>query len=736
MKKFNKDRSLKRIRLNKNKSTYIKRLSITLSCLILLCVIILFAFAKFESGSEEYTLINGKLKYGSCDYELGHEWTFSYTGNEQDFEIPCNGDYKIELWGAQGGTAVGNYSSTTLTARGGYGSYTEGVITLKSERDLYIYVGGAGSASTKGVVSEVSGGYNGGGSTIGQECCPAGGRSFGSGGGATDVRLSGGSWDNFNSLKSRIMVAAGGGGGYAGPHDVQATNLGGNAGGLTGYDGTQSGTSIDNYYCFGKGGTQTEGGRITSNCRSASSSIHNLLTGYFGQGGQNKNAASAGGGGYYGGSRSNHIASAGGGSSFISGHNGCNAITQASVSDNIVHTNQANHYSNYVFTSTKMIDGSGYAWTNAKGSLVQMPKPSGGNYSSGAGHTGNGYAKITLISTTDSFSQLACASMINSKWDFSYSGNAQTFDVPCDGNYKIELWGAEGGSAATTSTGSTTYAGGKGAYTKGNISLEKRTRLIVQVGGKGTNSVYNSDLGLIAGGYNGGGPSLGQYTTNNRSWGTGGGATDIRLEPGAVNSFDSLKSRIMVAAGGGGGFAQSSGDKGGDAGGLNGYNGSSSGYPSGTNYGTSYGGKQNEPAYLTGYVGGSGNLDGTIKYYSKFGYSTVPIGNNSAGGGGGYYAGINSGHVNSASGGSSFISGYSGCNAITELSTDDNIEHTNQANHYSGKVFTSGVMIDGKGCNWSSGSAASCGSNQPQPTGSNTAGHSGNGYARITLLSI
>ena len=86
-----------------------------------------------------------------------------------------------------------------------------------------------------------------------------------------------------------------------------------------------------------------------------------------------------------------------GGSSFISGHDGCNAIDSTSTENNIVHTNQANHYSGYVFTNTKMIDGAGYSWTNVKGSLEQMSKPSGGYYTSGTGHTGNGYAKITYL---------------------------------------------------------------------------------------------------------------------------------------------------------------------------------------------------------------------------------------------------------------------------------------------------------------------------------------------------
>ena len=94
-------------------------------------------------------------------------------------------------------------------------------------------------------------------------------------------------------------------------------------------------------------------------------------------------------------------------------------------------------------------------------------------------------------------------------------------------------------------------------------------------------------------------------------------------------------------------------------------------------------------------------------------------------------------HVQSAGGGSSFISGYSGCNAISSSSTENNIVHTNQPNFYnSDYIFTSSVMIDGKGCNWSTGSALNCGTNQPQPDGTTSIGHLGNGYARITLVSL
>ncbi len=55
------------------------------------------------------------------------------------------------------------------------------------------------------------------------------------------------------------------------------------------------------------------------------------------------------------------------------------------------------HYSNKVFTDTKMIDGSGYLWTHTKESQENMKTPLGSYYDIGEGHSGNGAAKITHI---------------------------------------------------------------------------------------------------------------------------------------------------------------------------------------------------------------------------------------------------------------------------------------------------------------------------------------------------
>ena len=115
---------------------------------------------------------------------------YKYTGGVQTFTPTKDGDYLIELWGASGGDYNDYY--------GGKGAYTEGIIHLAKNESIYVYVGESGSESSKEK-------FNGGGPTIGD--------NYGStGGGATDIRLFSGEWKTFDGLKSRIMVAAGGGG--------------------------------------------------------------------------------------------------------------------------------------------------------------------------------------------------------------------------------------------------------------------------------------------------------------------------------------------------------------------------------------------------------------------------------------------------------------------------------------------------------------------------------------------
>lgn len=90
------------------------------------------------------------------------------------------------------------------------------MISLNIGQIIYVYVGQSGIT---GIIT-ANPSWNGGGAVT-SGCSD--GNNY-SGGGATDFRLISGNWDDFNSLKSRIMVAGGGGGvvsaydklGYAG----------------------------------------------------------------------------------------------------------------------------------------------------------------------------------------------------------------------------------------------------------------------------------------------------------------------------------------------------------------------------------------------------------------------------------------------------------------------------------------------------------------------------------------
>lgn len=320
------------------------------------------------SKKEPYTLID------PSEVSLGKTYDFSYTENYQTFTVPETATYRIELWGAQG--------ADFQSIEGGHGGYTKGDIRLTKNTNLYIYIGGKPSSGE-------TGGYNGGGSiTTGQSNW--GGRP---GGGATDVRLTSGTWNDFNSLKSRIMVAGGGGGAnnrnYADQGCGYGQGEGGVGGGLTGGTGITTGHTYNGCtygWGVGTGGTQTSGGHYIE-YNSSGVVTKDILTAAFGYGGGTATYTAAdtqtgGGGGYYGGGLSGH-GGAGGGSSFISGLAGCNAISSSSTSNKIIHTSQPNHYSGYVFSNPQTIAGD-----------ANMPNPSGGTE---VGHTGNGFARITLI---------------------------------------------------------------------------------------------------------------------------------------------------------------------------------------------------------------------------------------------------------------------------------------------------------------------------------------------------
>ncbi|MBE6161809.1 MAG: hypothetical protein E7158_06295 [Firmicutes bacterium] len=331
---------------------------------------------------------------------------YEYTDNQQEFVAPKTGTYKVELWGAQGGSYCysENYNG---------GGYTSGNIELEEGTKLYVYVGE--STNVQGRTP-----YNGGGVGYASNYGDYGQNGAYSGGGATDIRYFGENyepssselaWDSTLGLRSRIMVASGAGGRATTgsmPVNCNYTNGPGRSTGMPGggLTGLKSGVPDYNMYIYG--GTQTSGGTcsISEYCG----------LGSFGKGGNSvvkDHANGGGGGGYYGGAADKSAYKIGtsglnggaSGSSYISGHKGCVAITSATnespksgceTGNNDI--NCSKHYSNMVFieNSTQMIDGNGCKWTNQLTSDCSgQPQPDGTTTN---GHAGNGYARITLIS--------------------------------------------------------------------------------------------------------------------------------------------------------------------------------------------------------------------------------------------------------------------------------------------------------------------------------------------------
>ena len=164
--------------------------------------------------------------------------TFSFTGAEQDFQVPVGVcQVTIDAFGAEGGyaqasaeaEASGPESADVRPSVAGRGGEATATINVAPTTTLRVFVGGqGGTGSTSAIASTGSasasatpglGGFNGGGdgaaasdqaaagtSASGLGVGAATGVSSGGGGGASDVRTATG------TLADRILVAGGGGG--------------------------------------------------------------------------------------------------------------------------------------------------------------------------------------------------------------------------------------------------------------------------------------------------------------------------------------------------------------------------------------------------------------------------------------------------------------------------------------------------------------------------------------------
>lgn len=217
---------------------------------------------------------------------IGEPMSFAYTGQPQNIELG-KGTYKLEAWGAQGGS----YDNNNY---GGKGGYSKGLFELNEIRNVHIVVGGQGQGSYG------PGGYNGGGMS---------GDEASDGGGASHIATVNGLLNSLSNNESSVILVAGGGGGSG-----RAKNggyHGGPGGGLAGL----SGIGHEN---IGTAGTQVAGGNVVS---VNSTTLTNTTPGEFGQGGHiashiSFGSKAGGGGGYYGGGSG---VAGGGGSSYIGG---------------------------------------------------------------------------------------------------------------------------------------------------------------------------------------------------------------------------------------------------------------------------------------------------------------------------------------------------------------------------------------------------------------------------------
>ena len=513
---------------------------------------------------------------------------FAYSGRPQVFTAPKYGTYKIELWGAQGGGV-----------EGGKGAYTKGNIFLKKGEKLYVYIG------SKPTLTKDS--YNGGG-LANNTHYPSN-----DGGGATDVRLVGGSWDNAAGLASRIMVAGGGGGSVEGEYASE----GGFGGALEGGVANYSGNLVEGR--TPTGGRQTEGG-LKDNAR------YSGENGSFGKGGNGdlEYGGGAGGSGYYGGGGGGnyqHVSSGAGGSSYISGHTGLVAITSESditpKSGCSIGTSDiacSYHYSNKIFTDTVVLSG-----------VQEMPS----RFDDGlmTGNEGNGFARITLVDETQT------------DFDYDYTGHEEVLTVPYSGTYKIETWGASGNTPISTNIN--TY--GYGGYSTGTIDLIQGEKIYINVGGQGQDAFATA----VDGGYNGGGSA--KDWSDRRGAGSGGGATSIAFSSGILSSLSDKIDDIILVAGGGGGVGNHTNVytytiNGGSGGGFTGVNGTAGDV-------IGYGGTQTNGGAITN----NSEYTGTTGSFGAGGNCASTTGNCSGGGAGFYGGGSGSNYSGAGGGGSGYI---------------------------------------------------------------------------------
>lgn len=279
--------------------------------------------------------------------------------------------------------------------------------------------------------------------------------------------------------------------------------------------------------------------------------------------------------------------------------------------------------------------------------------------------------------TTDTIAKLKTGDIINCP----YSGSAKSITLP-KGIYKLEVWGAQGGSYSS-------YYGGYGGYSVGTIELIEDTTMYLYAGGQ---PATNSQSQVVtSGGFNGGGKGANKYYNGTYTYGQGGGGgSDIRI------GTDSLYARVIVAGGGSG---------------SNSVNVSTTKYGGGLTGGSpisGYGATQ-----ISAGPGGSFGVGANTSSSTAWKSST-------GGGGGGWYGG---GAYQSNTDTTSYRS-YSGGGSGYVYTAD------------TASNYPSGCLLDSSYYLTEASTLAGNTSFIDPESESSTTGRSGHGYVRITVINL
>ena len=287
---------------------------------------------------------------------------------------------------------------------------------------------------------------------------------------------------------------------------------------------------------------------------------------------------------------------------------------------------------------------------SGKSGNIQLPKQSAPSFSA---HTFTNCGQTGRFGPSQSncISEYNGSEILSPELSFSVTNGIQSFTIPFDGNYKIEAWGAKGGSIGG-------YSGGNGAKAEKTVTLNSGDEIKILVGqigigdgngagGGGGSYVIKNTTPLVIAGGGGGATSYGKTHGYPGRASTSGGDSDVNgysCNGGGVGGGNGSGGTAGCAGGGAGwlgnGFTGRHSAEGGFRFSIGGQGGTSTN-TNGTPHGGFGGGGAGSPSY--GYGGGGGYSGGGGGSYKSDGKLT---GNGGGGGslGDNNQTGVNSGH--------------------------------------------------------------------------------------------